>query len=205
MNKELSIDLDTINQEITQLQEEENSPNLFINLYKKTILSPTRVLENSKFAQFVENPELSYSLNKTSSTVTFTDNFFVSAILFTPKEEGVFELTYTNLFGIKKILQEDTLDKQGRIVFWINDCVKQISLKFNNEKFFSKKRTNLEKFYAFGMTFNDAIAQLDNFNQIKDDREQYEEILSTKKLELTKKFEEISNKLNEYQEYLVTQ
>ncbi|WP_151812458.1 hypothetical protein [Acinetobacter bereziniae] len=205
MNKELSIDLDTINQEITQLQEEENSPNLFINLYKKTFLSPTRVLENSKFAQFVENPELSYSLNKTSSTVTFTDNFFVSAILFTPKEEGVFELTYTNLFGIKKILQEDTLDKQGRIVFWINDCVKQISLKFNNEKFFSKKRTNLEKFYAFGMTFNDAIAQLDNFNQIKDDREQYEEILSTKKLELTKKFEEISNKLNEYQEYLVTQ
>ncbi|HAV6250935.1 TPA: hypothetical protein JI322_19000, partial [Acinetobacter baumannii] len=80
MNKELSIDLNEVNEDINQIQEEEINPNLFINLYKNTFLSPTETLENSKFAKFIENPRLTYTLNKTSSTVTFTDNFFVSAI-----------------------------------------------------------------------------------------------------------------------------
>ncbi|MGQ1059550.1 coiled-coil domain-containing protein [Acinetobacter baumannii] len=205
MNKELSIDLNEVNEDINQIQEEEINPNLFINLYKNTFLSPTETLENSKFAKFIENPRLTYTLNKTSSTVTFTDNFFVSAILFTPEEDGVFELTYINLFDVKKTLKEDKKDKEGRIIFWTNDCVKQISLKFNNEKFFAKKRSNLEKFQLYGLTFNDAITQLNNFYQIKEDRKQYEEIISTKKEELVNKVEEITKKLNEYQEYLEAQ
>ncbi|QDB83847.1 hypothetical protein [Acinetobacter pittii] len=205
MNKELSIDLNELNEDINQIQKEEINPNLFINLYKNTFLSPTETLENSKFAQFIENPRLTYSLNKTSSIVTFTDNFFVSAILFTPQEDGVFELTYINLFGVKKTLKQDKKDKDGRIIFWTNDCVKQISLKFNNEKFFAKKRSNLERFQLYGLTFNDAITQLNNFYQIKEDRNQYEEIISTKKVELVNKFKEITEKLNEYQEYLETQ
>ncbi|AMX18307.1 Chromosome partition protein Smc [Acinetobacter pittii] len=205
MNKELSIDLNELNEDINQIQKEEINPNLFINLYKNTFLSPTETLENSKFAQFIENPRLTYSLNKTSSIVTFTDNFFVSAILFTPEEDGVFELTYINLFGVKKTLKQDKKDKDGRIIFWTNDCVKQISLKFNNEKFFAKKRSNLERFQLYGLTFNDAITQLNNFYQIKEDRNQYEEIISTKKVELVNKVEEITEKLNEYQEYLETQ
>ncbi|MCZ1179649.1 hypothetical protein [Acinetobacter pittii] len=205
MNKELSIDLNELNEDINQIQKEEINPNLFINLYKNTFLSPTETLENSKFAQFIENPRLTYSLNKTSSIVTFTDNFFVSAILFTPEEDGVFELTYINLFGVKKTLKQDKKDKDGRIIFWTNDCVKQISLKFNNEKFFAKKRSNLERFQLYGLTFNDAITQLNNFYQIKEDRNQYEEIISTKKVELVNKVKEITEKLNEYQEYLETQ
>lgn len=205
MNKELSIDLNELNEDINQIQKEEINPNLFINLYKNTFLSPTETLENSKFAQFIENPRLTYSLNKTSSIVTFTDNFFVSAILFTPQEDGVFELTYINLFGVKKTLKQDKKDKDGRIIFWTNDCVKQISLKFNNEKFFAKKRSNLERFQLYGLTFNDAITQLNNFYQIKEDRNQYEEIISTKKVELVNKVKEITEKLNEYQEYLETQ
>ncbi len=205
MNKELSIDLNELNEDINQIQKEEINPNLFINLYKNTFLSPTETLENSKFAQFIENPRLTYSLNKTSSIVTFTDNFFVSAILFTPEEDGVFELTYINLFGVKKTLKQDKKDKDGRIIFWTNDCVKQISLKFKNEKFFAKKRSNLERFQLYGLTFNDAITQLNNFYQIKEDRNQYEEIISTKKVELVNKVKEITEKLNEYQEYLETQ
>lgn len=204
MNKELSIDLDKINEDITQLQKEEINPNLFINLYKNTFLSPTETLENSKFAQFIENSQLSYSLNKSSSIVTFKNNFFVSAILFTPEEDGVFELTYINLFDVKKILHQDKKDQDGRVIFWTNDCVKQISLKFNNEKFFAKKRSNLEKFKLYGLTFNDAIIQLNNFYQIKEDRIQYEETISTKKIELINKVEEITDKLNEYQEYLAS-
>ncbi|MBU3083724.1 hypothetical protein [Acinetobacter seifertii] len=205
MNKELSIDLNELNEDINQIQEEEINPNLFINLYKNTFLSPTETLENSRFAKFIENPRLNYSLNKTSSIVTFIDNFFVSAILFTPEEDGVFELTYINLFGVKKTLKQDKKDKDGRIIFWTNDCVKQISLKFNNEKIFAKKRSNLEIFQLYGLTFNDAITQLNNFYQIKEDRNQYEEIISTKKVELVNKVEEITEKLNEYQEYLETQ
>lgn len=203
MNKELSIDLEKITQDIDQLNEEELNPNLFITLYKNTFLSPKETLENSKFAQFVENSRLSYSLNKVSSLVTFTDNFFVSAIIFSPEEEGVFELTYINLFDVKKILRQDKKDKDGRIIFWTNDCVKQISLKFNNEKIFAKKRSILENFQLYGLTFNDATTQLNNFYKIKDDRNQYEEIISTKKTELINKVKEITEKLNEYQEYIV--
>ncbi|HAV6250001.1 TPA: hypothetical protein JI322_14110, partial [Acinetobacter baumannii] len=43
------------------------------------------------------------------------------------------------------------------------------------------------------------------FYQIKEDRKQYEEIISTKKEELVNKVEEITKKLNEYQEYLEAQ
>ncbi|MCY6411716.1 hypothetical protein QTA56_06130 [Acinetobacter sp. VNH17] len=205
MDKELGIDLEKINEDINQLQEEDISPNLFITLYKNTILSPTETLETSRFAQFIENSQLSYSLNKASSIVTLLDNFFVSAILFKPEEEGVFELTYTNLFNIKRTLRQDKLNKEGKIIFWTNDCVKQISIKFNNEKLFAKKRSTLERFQLYGMKFNDAITQLNNFYQIKEDRNEYEETISTKKIELTNKVEEIVNKLNEYQEYLATQ
>lgn len=202
MNKELSIDLEKITQDIDQLNEEELNPNLFITLYKNTFLSPKETLENSKFAQFVENSRLSYSLNKVSSLVTFTDNFFVSAIIFSPEEEGIFELTYINLFDVKKTLRQDKKDKDGRIIFWTNDCVKQISLKFNNEKIFAKKRSILENFQLYGLTFNDATTQLNNFYKIKDDRNQYEEIILTKKTELTNKVKEITEKPNEYQEYI---
>lgn len=148
---------------------------------------------------------MNYSLNKASSTVTFVDNFFVSAVLFKPEEEGLFELTYTNLFGIRKTLKQEKLDKEGRIIFWTYDCVKQISIKFNNEKIFAKKKSILEKFQLYGITFNDAINQLNSFYRITDDRTKYEETIAIKKVELTKKVEEITNKLNEYQDFLANQ
>lgn len=202
MNKVLDINIENSESEVNTLINEPTPPNIILEKYQNTFLTPLDTLETSSFAKFVSSEKLHYTLNKESSDVTFSDHFFTSALLFTPVEKGIYELTYTNIFGKKKSIVVDSLDEQGRVTFWLNDIVSKFNLKINNSKWFSKKRVNITEFKIWGIDFNEAIAQINKLNQIVDDRSNYESKINNLKNNLTTNIDLLKIKYNEYNSFL---
>lgn len=202
MNKKLNIELDKIVTEVNKITTEPLNPEILIEKYKNTFLESTETLETSHFAKFIASEKESYTINRESSTVTFNENFFASAVLFTPEEKGTFELNYINLFGIKKQKIVDILDDQGRVIFWINDCIKQFSIKFNNEKIFSRKKIKISNFKVWGLEFAEAIHQINKLNKILDDRSNYEAKIKSLKDNINEEFSNAQLKIDEYDQFL---
>lgn len=202
MNKAIDINIEDLEEEVNTLSNEPITQNLIIEKYKNTFLEPLETLETSSFAKFVSSQKLSYTLNKESSDVTFSEHFFTSALVFTPEEKGIFELTYTNILGKKRTLTVDSLDDQGRVIFWLNDIVSKFSLKINNTKWFSKKRVNLTAFKIWGLDFSEVTTQINKLNQIREDRENYENKINNLKNELVTNIDVIKNKFDEYNNFL---
>lgn len=173
-----------------------------IEAYKLSFLPSKEILENSQFAKFIENKNFNYSLNKESSTVNFLNNFYTAAFLFTPGEKGIFEITYTNIFGIKFTKKTDQLDEKGRVIFWVNDCIKQLSLKFNNEKVFSRKKVKIQDFKIWGLEFDDAINEINKLNNRNSDREKYEKKINDLKQKLEINLSNVQDKITEYENFL---
>ena len=202
MSTVVEININALEEEVNSLVDEPTPPNIILEKYQNTFLTPLETLETSSFAKFVSSQKPNYTLNKESSDVTFSDHFFTSALLFTPEEKGIFELTFTNIFGNKRTVTVDSLDNQGRVIFWLNDIISRFSIKINNSKWFSKKRLNITEFKIWGLDFSEITNQINRLNQIKDDRSEYEGKIENLKNELTKNINILKNKYDEYQDFL---
>ncbi|WP_180105809.1 MULTISPECIES: hypothetical protein [unclassified Acinetobacter] len=202
MNNTVDINIDVLEEEVKSLVDEPIPANIILEKYQNTFLTPLETLETSSFAKFVSSQKLNYTLNKESSDVTLSDHFFTSAILFTPEEKGIYELTYTNIFGKKRTIVVDSVDKQGRVTFWLNDIVSKFNLKINNSKWLGRKRVNLTEFKIWGLDFSEFTNQIKKLNQITNDRSEYEGKIENLKNELTKNINILKNKFDEYQNFL---
>ncbi|QNX86972.1 hypothetical protein [Acinetobacter seifertii] len=202
MNKEINIDLTSIATEVTNMNSEPIPEDLFLTLETSILLSQQETINSSKLSKLLQDTNGEYQLTASGGQADLKNPIFVKTLGFKPEREGGFELIYTNILGQEKRVFNSSLNKDGRIVFTINDVVSRFQLKYERKSLSIYKRTIIEDLKIFGHEFETIVAELDYFRQVKDDREQYEEKISILKNSITEKLTQLTTKKDEYDKYL---
>ena len=202
MNKEINIDLTSTATDVTNMNSEPIPEDLFLTLETSILLSQQETINSSKLSRLLQDTDGEYQLTASGGQVDLKNLIFVKTLGFKPEREGNFELIYNNILGQEKRIFNSTLNKDGRIVFSINDVVSRFQLKYERKRLSIYKRTIIEDLKIFGHEFETIVAELDYFRQVKDDREQYEEKISILKNSITEKLTQLTTKKDEYDKYL---
>lgn len=202
MNKEINIDLTSIGSDVTNMNSEPIPEDLFLTLETSILLSQQETINSSKLSRLLQDTDGEYQLTTSGGQADLKNSIFVKTLGFKPEREGIFELNYTNILGQEKRIFNSTLNKDGRIVFSVNDVIKRFQLKYERKRLSIYKRTIIEDLKIFGYEFETIVSELDYFRQIKGDREQYEEKISILKNSITDKLTQLTTKKDEYDKYL---
>ncbi|MDP7777422.1 hypothetical protein QWI49_20070 [Acinetobacter nosocomialis] len=194
MNKEINIDLTSTATDVTNMNSEPIPEDLFLTLETSILLSQQETINSSKLSRLLQDTDGEYQLTASGGQVDLKNLIFVKTLGFKPEREGNFELIYNNILGQEKRIFNSTLNKDGRIVFLINDVVSRFQLKYERKRLSIYKRTIIEDLKIFGHEFETIVAELDYFRQVKDDREQYEEKISILKNSITEKLTQLTTK-----------
>ncbi|WP_151763953.1 hypothetical protein, partial [Acinetobacter nosocomialis] len=188
--------------DVTNMNSEPIPEDLFLTLETSILLSQQETINSSKLSRLLQDTDGEYQLTASGGQVDLKNLIFVKTLGFKPEREGNFELIYNNILGQEKRIFNSTLNKDGRIVFLINDVVSRFQLKYERKRLSIYKRTIIEDLKIFGHEFETIVAELDYFRQVKDDREQYEEKISILKNSITEKLTQLTTKKDEYDKYL---
>src|SRR5690606_1452492 len=157
---DLQKEIDDNESKIQEITQDEDLSDLIIEVYTTTSLTSGSVENKNRLAETF-NDSGNYQLTNQGGNIVFASPYYVTTIGFEPEKVGFFELSYTNVFNQTYTKRTDTLNKDNRIVFTVNEAIKN--------------------FRIFGLTQKDYFSEINYIKGIKNDREEYEKKINQQK------------------------
>ena len=145
----LQSEIDSTESKIEEITQDEDLSDLTIEIYKTTSLTSGSVENKNRLAETF-NDSGNYQLTKQGGNIVFSFPYYVTTIGFEPEKVGVFELSYTNVFNQTNTRRIDSLNKDNRIVFGVNEAIRSFSLKFEKKPISLSKKSIIKNFRVYG-------------------------------------------------------
>lgn len=198
---DLQKEIDDNESKIQEIIQDEDLSDLIIEVYTTTSLTSGSVENKNRLAETF-NDSGNYQLTNQGGNIVFASPYYVTTIGFEPEKVGFFELSYTNVFNQTYTKRTDTLNKDNRIVFTVNEAIKNFSLKYEKKPLSLSKKTTIKNFRIFGLTQKDYFSEINYIKGIKNDREEYEKKINQQKQSLLTLLERIKISKLEFDTHL---
>lgn len=179
----LQSEIDSTESKIEEITQDEDLSDLTIEIYKTTSLTSGSVENKNRLAETF-NDSGNYQLTKQGGNIVFSFPYYVTTIGFEPEKVGVFELSYTNVFNQTNTRRIDSLNKDNRIVFGVNEAIRSFSLKFEKKPISLSKKSIIKNFRVYGLTQKDYFSEINYIKDVKNDRTEYEKKINEQKQSL---------------------
>lgn len=170
--EELQSEIEDNESAIQEIIQDEDLSDLTIEVYKTTSLTSGSVENKNRLAE-IFNDSGAYQLTNQGGNIVFSSPYYVTTIGFEPEKVGFFELSYTNVFNQTNTRKIDTLNKDNRIVFTVNEAIRSFSLKYEKKHISLSKKSIIKNFRIFGLTQKDYFNEINYIKSITNNRIDY--------------------------------
>lgn len=181
----------------------ENTDDLFYDIKDPELLSAYNVGNVSTLKYMLDDQSKSTELkSKSFSVLRFTKPVYVNTVGFWCDDEAVFEVEYKDFYGTIKNIEIGSKNKDERHVVSIRDFVSSVGIKVKKSGFFDKKKREISNLKIFALTVEQSSEIVKNYLAVKDDRHQFELLISQHKESLQSILNDIESKKQDFDSYI---